>query len=355
MIFFCVGFPSRFAEWCDMVTARLVQRALGSVEVVSLNTLEELAITLIRTGAPHFVVCSRQPAGGVETALAQTNRRFIAVLDEPRAAIEDLIKRLSYDLVSATRVVASSCASLMDYTSMPGGLVLNVARDGRDPATTAAAISRHLELGVGEPDLTNIVEGLRHEGIVPVGNDDDAWWDRLDATEASLVNGALGAYISYFRGGEFGTITWERQLFFIYDEPPALQPVPATRPVDITGRIRFLVYGPFIHLPPGSWTASVILGLSPEAARMAYLVEVFAGARLTHVRIEPGSEPVVEVNLHFSLDRSVDQPTQIRIHTERAAFDGRLALGCVTMTLHANVRGDTRDYLTTVLAGAGTA
>src|SRR5215472_6408872 len=98
MIFFCVGFPSRFAEWCDAVTSRLVGCALGSAEVLSLNTLEELALATIRIGAPNFVVCSRQPGGGVATALAQTHRRFIAVLDEPRAAVQDLILRPGYDL-----------------------------------------------------------------------------------------------------------------------------------------------------------------------------------------------------------------------------------------------------------------
>jgi len=351
MIFFSVGFPSRFAEWCDAVTSRLVECALGSADVISSNTLEELAIAAIGTGAPHFVVCSRQPAGRVATALAQTNRRFVAVLDEPRAAVHDLVTRPGYDLVAATRAVASSCASLFGYVRMPGALVLNTARDCRDPMSTATAIACHLELDLCEADIANIVEGLKDGGITPVQGEVDTWWDCLGDSEKALVSGALGAYVDHFEGGDFAKITWERELFFISDEPPPPRPVPATRPVDITGRVRFLLYGPFINLPPGSWSAGVVRGFSPEAAGMAYVVEVFAGTRLADVRVDPGSERVVEVNLHFSIDRSVDQPVQIRIHNERAAFDGRLALGYVTMTPQANVRSDTRDYLTTVLSG----
>ena len=82
---------------------------------------------------------------------------------------------------------------------------------------------------------------------------------------------------------------------------------------------------------------------------MTYIIEVFAGVQLTHVRIEPGDERIFEANLHFSLDAAVDHPVQIRIHNERPAFDGRLALGYVTMTPQASVRGDTRAYLATVL------
>jgi hypothetical protein len=349
MIFFCIGFPSRFAEWCDAVTARLVQCALGSTEVVSLNTLEELALAAIRIGVSHLVVCSRHPAGRLATVLAEASTRFIAILDEPRAAVQDLASRPGYDLVSATRAVASSCASLLSYASIPGGLIISAERDGHNPVKTVSAIARHLDLNVNEAAIVNIVEELKDKGLVPARSEDDGWWDRLEESERELVSGALDAYVAYFKGSDLGRITWERKLFFISDEPAGTELVPATRPVDITGRIRFLVYGPFINLPRGSWSGTVIFGLSSEAAGIAYVIEVFAGIRLTHVRLEPEKEGIVEVNLHFAIDESIDQPVQIRIHTERPAFDGRLALGYVTM-VQSNVRSDARTYLTTALA-----
>ena len=110
-------------------------------------------------------------------------------------------------------------------------------------------------------------------------------------------------------------------------------------------RSTLLVYGPYISLPPGSWSASVILGFSPEAANMSYAIEVFAGNQLTHARIEPGDERIFEANLHFSIDAAVDHPLQIRIHNERPAFDGRLAVGYVTMTPQASVHGDAQAHL----------
>jgi hypothetical protein len=350
MIFFSVGLPGYFTEWCDAVISRLAQRALGPVEVVSLNTLEELAQAVIRTGASHFVICSRQPGGGVQTALAQAGRRFIAVLDDPRVALRDLANRPDYDLVAATRAVASSCASMLSYASMPGALVLSGGRHGGDPVAAAMMIPGHLDLDITEAEIQAIVCALRQEGTVPVRGENDAWWDRLEESQRALVNGALGSYVDHFAGRDLGKITWEKELFYISEEPATQEAVPATRPVDITGRIRFLVYGPYINLPPGSWSASVVMGFSPEAAGMTYIVEVFTSTQLTHTRIDPGNERIVEANLHFSIDAAVDHPVQIRIHNERPAFDGRLALGYVTMTPQANVRSDARAYLTTVLS-----
>jgi hypothetical protein len=54
MIFFSVGLPGRFAEWCDAVVSRLARHALGSVEVLGANTLEELALAMIRTDASRI-------------------------------------------------------------------------------------------------------------------------------------------------------------------------------------------------------------------------------------------------------------------------------------------------------------
>jgi hypothetical protein len=272
------------------------------------------------------------------------------VLDEPRGALRDLATRPGFDLVTATRAVASSCASILSCAALPEALVLSAVKYGHDLVSTATMIARHFELDLRGDEIETIVAALRDDGVAPLPGDNDAWWDSLEEPQQALVNGALGAYIDHFVGSGLGKITWERELFFISEEPATHEPVSASRPVDITGRIRFLVYGPYINLPPGSWSASVILGFSPEAAGMTYIIEVFAGTQLTHVRIEPSDERIFEANLHFSLDAAVDQPVQIRIHNERPAFDGRLALGYVTMTPQANVRGDTRAYLTTVLS-----
>jgi len=334
MIFFCIGFPSRFTEWCDAVTSCLAHCALGSAEVIILNTLDELALATIRTGASHYVACSRQPTGGVGRALAEANRPFVAVLDDPFAAVQDLVTRFRLDLVEATRVVASSCASLFGYVAMPKALVLNAVRDGHDPVAAATAIARHLDLSVNEADIANIVESLKDAGVVPLPNEDRAWWDSLDESERALVSGALGAYVDYFVGKDFGTITWERELFFVADEPAGR----ADRPIDITGRARCLLYGPYIMLPPGSWSASVGLGFSKGAAELGYVVEIVAGTQLSRANLGPKNEGGFEVNLTFYIEQLMDHPIEVRLFNERAAFDGRLALSDVSLTRQLSMR-----------------
>jgi hypothetical protein len=344
MIFLSVGLPSCFTEWCDGITIRLVQQTLGPVETAGADTIEQFAFAVIKARSPHLVIVSRQTVGRLWEALAQANKDIIVVLDDPRLALENLVVRHGFDFLEATRMVAKGCAAVVSCMSIPGTLILRASTDGTNPGAIAEAIARHLRLSVSEADIENIFEGLDPR---PWPQEGAVWWDRLKDSERALAAGALEPYVAHFAGGDLVPITWERELFFINEEVHQEQRQPASRPADITGRPRYVVLGPYITLPPGSWSATVALGFSEGAAEMSYVVEVLTDARLTHVRIEPGKQRFVEANLNFSL--AEPHMITIGVYIERAAFDGRLALGHVIVTPHAGPRAETRDYYASAL------
>jgi hypothetical protein len=158
-----------------------------------------------------------------------------------------------------------------------------------------------------------------------------------------VANGALEAYLEHFAGGELGPITWRRELFVIGDQPNER----AVRPIDVTGRARCLLYGPSIILPPGAWTASIVLGFSKEAAELDYVLEIVAGTNLSRTNLHPGAEGVFETRLAFSVPEATDYPIEIRLSNQRAAFDGRLALGHVDLARQTAALTDRRhEFLT---------
>lgn len=348
MVLFSIGLPSRFAEWCDAMILRLVERRIGAAESVYLNSIDELAGAVLRTRVAHLVVCCRQPVVRLQSEIIASGRPFLVALGDPRAALRDLVERAGYELAPALRVVASSCAAMLTITAAPGALVLS-ARDAADPAGVAAAIARHFELDADDGDIAAVVEQLA--GSPPHGAvaEEDAWWDRFDEEESAMIAGALQPYVAHFDGAELGPLTWEPGLFYTPDDatPPALGA--ATGPVDITGRVRHLMFGPYITLSPGSWMGKIVLGFSAEAAGMSFSIEIFAGSQLAFSRLECAGEQVVEVSMPFRIDDAVDQPIQIRIANERAAFDGRAALGYVEVMPQGNVSVETRNRLTDIL------
>ena len=348
MIFFSVGLPSPLVEWCDAVIARLVQFALGPADVVSANTLEELGLALIKSKASHFIAASRQPSDGLRSVLAEHETRFVVALDDPRAAFQNLVMRHGLDPIAATRAVAGSCASLLNCAVTGDALVLRAEQDGRDPLGTAEAIARHFGLDVGPAEIARSVEALAEIGMTPMPSDIDIWWDCLEGPQREIVIGALDGYIDHFAGRGLGKIIWARDLFFIGDDPYQ----PANRPIDITGRVRNLLFGPYVVLPPGSWVATVVLGFSKEAAEMSYGIEFIAGPRcvsLCRTTIQPQGDRVFEATVFFTVEAATDQPISLRISNERAAFEGRLVLGSVTLTQQSKGRPALPEELQTAL------
>jgi hypothetical protein len=296
--------------------------------MVGANTLEEIALAVIRTGAPHIVVCSRQPNARLRAALSEATGRFVIALEDPRVGLADTVVVHGAGLEPGTRVVASSCAAISGYLSASGPLILNSLREDRDSLSMAKAIAGHFKLSVNEADIARILSMLAEADVTPEGyRDGTDWWNGLDQAERAVANGALEGYADHFAGGELGPITWGRELFVIGDQPNER----AVRPIDVTGRARCLLYGPAIMLPPGAWTASVILGFSKEAAELDYAMEVIGGTNLSRINFRPGTEGVFEAKLAFSVPEATDDPIEFRLSNERAAFDGRLALAHVAL------------------------
>src|SRR5438445_12911390 len=157
MLLFVIGLPGRFAEWCDAATAEIARRALGPTEVICADTLEEISVSMIRTGAARAVVSSRQPGGRLRSALRDAGRTFIVAVDDPRRVLVETSRRQQLGLAAAAQAVASSCAALMGYISSPEALALFSDRDALNPVTTAAAIARHFGVAISDSAIVEVI------------------------------------------------------------------------------------------------------------------------------------------------------------------------------------------------------
>jgi hypothetical protein len=343
MVLFSIGLPSRFSEWCDALLRHLVERGLESAEAVGVNGLEDLAAAAIRSNAAHLVACSRAPVSRLRNEIARSQRPFLLALGEPRAAVRRMFEHLD-NVADATRVAACSCAAMVELARLPHALVVGPS-DGRSLRQLAEAIVDHFALPLDPSEVQHIADQFTAIDLPAEETDTDRWWERLSEREQETVTGALQAYAEYFVGHEIDRLVWQPDLFYIGEEPISSALVPASRPADLTGRPRFVLYGPFLNLPAGPWLADVVLGFSAEAADMSLTVEVFAGDRLASTRIEVVGEQVIETRLGFTIEDSLDQPVQIRVATERAAFDGRIVIGYAAMQRQAMVPEETRQRL----------
>ena len=319
MLFFVCGVPGRFTRWCDALAAALVGRALGPSELLRAETLEALAMRTLADGAAHGIVAARQPGGGLRTALRDSGRNFVFVLDDLRPALLDLVLGDGLSLPAAIQAMASSCGALMDVQGTPAALALH--RGAAGEREIADAIARHFGLEIAADAVAAILREIGPAAAADPSRDPAQWWDGLEPAARETVLGALGAYHHYGEG-DLPAIAWTGALFFAGDRPGER----LAGPVDITGRARCLLEGPHIALPSGAWSLSLHLLLSRGATEHEFAVEVHADNLLAAGTIRSQGADRAELALDFALDPAAERPVAIRISSLRAAFDGAIAL-----------------------------
>jgi hypothetical protein len=342
MIFFSVGLPGHFSEMCDQLVLGLTELALGSVALIPIASLDDVAFAVLGSEEAHLVAASRQPVVRLQSAIVQSGRPFVIAAGELYAALYDIVQRPGYDVINATRELASSCAALLDLTKAPQALVL---ADGGDAVALAAAINRHFGFGLSDAEVAQVAHAAA--GAATEQRQQVALWrEETSEHEQAIIAGALAPYERLLAsGGALEPLVWERDLFYVTADDSSGTIVPATEPIDVTGRARFLVFGPYINLAPGSWSATVVAGFSAETAGSSFIIEIAAGIQLAYTRVQPTGEQVIETDLQFAITDAASQPVEVRIVSERAAFEGRIALGHVHLAPRVRMPSETEQGL----------
>jgi hypothetical protein len=182
-------------------------------------------------------------------------------------------------------------------------------------------------MGVDDREIGDLLANLAAGDTTQPRQGASAWWSGLTASDRDMVSGALGPFIEHQANGDPPSFTWTRGLFFIGDRPNER----ATGPLDITGRARCLLQGPNIILPPGSWSLSLTVQFSREAAEHEFFVEICAENPLASGTIRPKQEGRAGVTVDFTLGDSAEHPIAIRVSSLRAAFDGAITLVGATL------------------------
>lgn len=137
------------------------------------------------------------------------------------------------------------------------------------------------------------------------------------------VRPAVRVALEAFNGGapEPGQdIVWSERIFR-YDQRAA-RAAQAIGELDVTGRPRILVYGPYLGLPPGRWRTRVRFLVNQTAATKEFRIDWGSPHDFVSTTVVPPHAGVFEVELEHDW-RSTDFG-EIRLWLMEGAFDGIL-------------------------------
>lgn len=92
--------------------------------------------------------------------------------------------------------------------------------------------------------------------------------------------------------------------------------------LDVTGKPRFLVFGPYVTLPAGRWKATFRLSFDEAASRMNYWLDWGGTEHFARAEARPGRPGVYEV--HIEHESHHDEPFELRVVLTEGAFHGAI-------------------------------
>lgn len=115
-----------------------------------------------------------------------------------------------------------------------------------------------------------------------------------------------------------------------YDKRAARTATPA-RDIDLTGRPRILVYGPYVALPPGLWRAKVRFSIDAAAAGRQFRIDWGAQSHYASETFTPGRAGVYELELDYRWTTA--EPAEVRFIIMEGCFSGAASVLGVKVSL----------------------
>ena len=328
MVVASFGTSTPFAYWGFVLLCKVVGFLTGDFARIHGTTLNELREGW-RARAGRSVVFTTDLPETALTAFFSANRvRTVVFLDDPKDAVISAIASRGLTVEEAIRFSTRGFCAMAEPFTDPAALVIRrwKVSDIRD---ILGSISTYLG-GEGDdkeieallsfcvdtysPDKSSNLEyHLSESGIhgAIFGNEQPEISHFMDR----LIDKAIDGYRPLLQGDQPSNICWPNELFFGADNRAAFAPI------DITGRARTIIWGPYMFLPRGTWKATVVFEVANNLSGDLVVTDVRVNEVLVEKRAMMPKFGMFSYYLIFDID-DPNKPVEVRLLMTRGAIEG---------------------------------
>ncbi len=315
-MFVALGMPSQFSVWGFEVLRRIVACAHGEIEGRWIDRFDPMD----RGSAPVALVQSYFPSRALSDAFRAKDSLGVLFTTPPTEAAAYQMADHGSSFTEALRTVGCSLALLQRFARRDNIVIVD-----QEAALTARAvvevIARHFRIDVPEDFVVGIEESLGQPGQFAI---DKTTIAGFDGNTATLV---LGNAVGHLHDPDIPLMTlWPHRVFLSGDKPNETAPLVT----DATGASRVLYYGPYFHLPEGTWQASLTLGFSKDAVGLPMKIAAYGPDLLGEASLRSKQEGIFAARFSFTVTEP-EKPVELHVRTEEGAIEGRIALGQVEL------------------------
>ncbi|KRE15778.1 hypothetical protein ASE63_16205 [Bosea sp. Root381] len=276
--------------------------------------------------APRLIL-SQFPNPDFARSCEKRNIRTLVFADDIVEAVRHVRQAHRISTSQALRPVCAGLVLARPFAAAAQGLVIRRDMAGTAPEILAVLLG-HFGLNLSREQAREICRqiGADHPSLREALHRLVPAESVLDEGDAALVAQVLGG-LQDLQHGSPGAVSWPRQCFLMGDRPDTMPPVALA----VTGRARIIYYGPYYHLPRGSWAARMSVGFSQDIRGMPFSIEVHSTELLGKARIlaERGGIFSLEFDIVVAVPH---EPIEVRVMNEQGAIEGHMGLVGIDFT-----------------------
>jgi hypothetical protein len=318
---------ARAARGLQIVQALFAVMA-GDFDTITASTLDELRSAWANITHQHVLYHSELPSEEVVSFFRQAKAPMLVFVDDPVAIAAALEAERAIDCVQAIRYASIHASVLEGVWVSPEVLLINAGAGGAlSLRAFVESLTAHLSLPCADEQVSQIVGRLAH--LTGSSVSADSPWMAIESNpevqaalrvpsgeEPTMAERHLASYRVLSAQQPINSVVWPADVFTSVDHAGA----PLSGMIDMTGRQRLLIDGPWLGLPSGRWQANVDFEVADNLMGCLMYISVYSEGVLRQGRVtlpESGlhacslafdhPDARIPVVMQFTLDRGVLQ------------------------------------------------
>ena len=321
------GPPCSLSNWGVDLLRKILECAGEAVEFIYKSDVEGLSEAWRGIKGKACLIYADLPDKRLVELYTRANVPIIVFSEAPLDLVSFLMRERAIPLRDAVATASLFLATFHQFgfrdrtlmvsrksRSLPGLIeaVLDMFAIDLSADSRVETLRRILEIYGASATVDELV--AQHGAL---GEPSGALGDRLTAEEKAFVEGVLAGYVAGADDAGANRIYWPRELFLLADQPGKH----LSRRIELVGGARFLIYGPYLCLPPGEWIASVELEIVENASGNVLLVDTCGGADSRPVKLRLPSAGRFKFSMQVSVSDS-RRPIELRAILGESAIEG---------------------------------
>ncbi len=340
MVYVFCGLPSPHATFVSRLGIDILRERFGDFHYMVANTLEQLRDGLAQRDGRHCMIFFDVPDDKICQSIVKNGIPTILVAEPVEQAVLYSMQARQLSLLEALRFVSQSASSLFPIASAETIEPIRLGTQAAELESLIGRVSLSLGFSLTSQNVQNIlalygqVDGAGHRALSDIIDErvehtiearDAA--ARLSNSDRDLVRNAASSYDPLMLGQAVQRITWPVAMYLNGQKPHHA----LSGPVELTGPARALSFGPYMHLPQGTWRADVAFTVRENYSGNILVVDVMADNGIAVVGKCPlPTSGTFNTQLTFEVNRP-HQPVEVRIFIASGAIEGEFELVDITL------------------------